>query len=294
MNSPFRLGAVLGHCVLSGIALFASAGPAVGGAVFDYGQIPPENIISARIDIDVASMVAHRYIGGTEMNFFKLLDLRGASDPFLDPLDLSYQLFGDSHWPAIPSINQGALETGWIGADIPQVWFPVIGRDHVGIWALLTDTDDAMFAIDFISLTIHTTTGVVTAYYGWPVGGENNGFGIGLPDFGNLPERRCHGHGFRRDHQQQVYDSGTGVVAPVRTPARDSDSSRRPRTTAIARPPNVELCSGDGMPSADGAGACERRVAWFRSSGDPGGVHVRRLVGQPAAGGFLRAWIGPL
>ena len=45
-----------------------------------------------------------------------------------------------------------------------------------------------MFAMDVIALTIVTDTETIESYYGWPVGSENNGFGIGIPDGGDLPD----------------------------------------------------------------------------------------------------------
>jgi hypothetical protein len=55
------------------------------------------------------------------------------------------------------------------------------------LWFLATDTNDALFAIDFLSLTIETANESIEAFHGWPIGDENNGFGLGIPDGGNLP-----------------------------------------------------------------------------------------------------------
>ena len=53
--------------------------------------------------------------------------------------------------------------------------------------ACMERAGDAMFAIDFLSLTIETAIETTVPYYGWPIGSENNGFGIGLADGGDLP-----------------------------------------------------------------------------------------------------------
>jgi hypothetical protein len=81
----------------------------------------------------------------------------------------------------------GALETGIVSAPIASSFYPVLAAGRVGLEALFTDTVDGAFAIDCIALTIQTSSGDVTSYYGWPIGGENNGFGIGLADGAALP-----------------------------------------------------------------------------------------------------------
>ena len=82
----------------------------------------------------------------------------------------------------------GVLETGWVSADIDSSFYAALAGGNVGLRALFTDTVDAMFAMDFISLTIVTDIETVVSNYGWPVGNENNGFGIGIADGGDLPD----------------------------------------------------------------------------------------------------------
>jgi len=169
------------------VAAFACTSDlAHGDPIFVYDPIPQEDIVSAWFSMDVAAMVAHRYIGPYEVNFVHLLDFHTG----LPALDLSDELFGTASWPdPDPPMDQGDLETGIVTAGIPASWFQALAADGIGIYATLTDTDDAMFAIDFLSLTIETTDGSVQAYYGWPVGNENNGFGLDppIPDNGPLP-----------------------------------------------------------------------------------------------------------
>jgi hypothetical protein len=130
-------------------------------------------------------MNAHRYVGDHETNFAVLVDCDTPHG--LPDYDLSDDLFGTSPSPGDPQVDMGPLETGWISAEIESSFFPALAGGNVGLRALFTDTVDAMFAVDFVGLTIVTDTGVVESHYGWPVGDENNGFGIGLADGGDLP-----------------------------------------------------------------------------------------------------------
>ena len=81
----------------------------------------------------------------------------------------------------------GPLETGIFSVSIDSLFFPALAGGSIGLNALFTDTVDAMFAIDFVSLTVETSVTTIESFYGWPVGSENNGFGIGLVDGGDLP-----------------------------------------------------------------------------------------------------------
>ena len=151
-------------------------------AIFSYDPIT-EPIISAKFSVDFAALVAHRTVSGYEVNFARLLDMTGG----LGEYDLSDDLFGMAAHPDTPLVNMGDLETGIITADIDVSFFPALAGGDIGLNALFTDTDDAMFAIDYISLTIETNPVTIESFYGWPVGNENNGFGIGLADGANLP-----------------------------------------------------------------------------------------------------------
>ena len=75
----------------------------------------------------------------------------------------------------------GAMETGWVVADIDSSFYAALAGGNVGLRVLFTDT------VDSISLTIVTDAETIESYYGWPVGDENNGFGVGIPDGDDLP-----------------------------------------------------------------------------------------------------------
>lgn len=178
MCAPGRLGvAVL--CIV----LFQGAGVLRADPAFIYPAIA-DPIQSASFSIDFAAMNAHRSVGGYETNFAKLVDCGSGGLP---DLDLSDALFGTAAYPASPQIDMGALQTGIVSVPIDAAFFPALAGGQVGLRALLTDTDDAMFAMDFIGLTVQTNAGTLHSYYGTPIGNENNGFGIGLPDGGDLP-----------------------------------------------------------------------------------------------------------
>lgn len=145
---------------------------------FNYPPIEGD-ILSAAFSVDFAALTAHRTIFGEQVNAAMLLDLTTG----LPPLDLSDDLFGTASWPDPPRVDMGPLETGIISAGIDPLFFPALESGDVGLWALFTDTDDALFAIDTIFLTIETDTGIIESHYG----SDNDGFGIGIPDFGDLP-----------------------------------------------------------------------------------------------------------
>jgi len=171
--------------VISLLLLFSAVTASAGTAAFTYDPIPVGDIVSAAFSVDFAALTAHRYVGGDEVNYCKLIGLGGS----LPDYDLSDDLFGTEAFPdPWPTIDMGPLETGWVSADIDSSFFAVLATGEVGLDALFTDTDDAMFAVDFISLTISGTGfDEVISPYGYPVGNENNGFGIDLPDGGDLP-----------------------------------------------------------------------------------------------------------
>ncbi|MBW8001197.1 MAG: PEP-CTERM sorting domain-containing protein [Planctomycetes bacterium] len=151
-------------------------------ATFVYDPIT-EPITSATFSADFAALVAHRNLFGYEVNFAKLYDPTGS----LGMYDLSDDLFGTAAYPAVPLVNMGDLETGIVSVAIDPSFFPALAGGSIGLDFLFTDTDDSMFAIDFVSLTIQTDAATIESYFGWPVGDENNGFGIGLADGEDLP-----------------------------------------------------------------------------------------------------------
>ncbi|MCK4660092.1 MAG: PEP-CTERM sorting domain-containing protein [Phycisphaerae bacterium] len=170
--------------VVAGVlSLYMASGAwAVGGA-FEYDAISDE-IVSASFSVDFAAMNAHRAIDTFETNFVHLIDLSMG----LGACDVSDELFGAASPPDDPLIDMGLLETGIFSADIDSSFFPALAGGSIGLEALFTDTLDGLFAIDFVALTIETSVGMVESYYGWPEGNENNGFGLDIPDGGDLPD----------------------------------------------------------------------------------------------------------
>ncbi|MBN2563008.1 MAG: PEP-CTERM sorting domain-containing protein [Phycisphaerae bacterium] len=162
----------------------ASAAKADGSAAFLYDPIS-EPIVSATFSGDFAALTAHRTIGEFEVNFAWLLDLCTG----LPDLDLSDALFGTSVFPNPADVDMGPQETGIISASIDPSFFPALQCGSVGLAAVFTDTNDALFAVDFLSLTIETAGETIESFYGWPIGDENNGYGLAppIPDGGDLP-----------------------------------------------------------------------------------------------------------
>ena len=174
------------QCVaLAGVLMLLSASAVRATIAFQYDPIV-DPIVSASFSVDFAAMNAHRTVSGFEMNFVQLVDCNPGGG--LPDLDLSDDFFGTASPPDDPILDLGVLETGWVSADIDASFFPALAAGNVGLKALFTDTVDAMFAMDLIALTIETgSRTTVTSFYGWPIGNENNGFGIGVPDGGDLP-----------------------------------------------------------------------------------------------------------
>jgi len=176
--------AINGQSIFAVAMMFGTASVAKAGVAFQYDPIA-NPITEAWFSVDFAAMNAHRTLSGYEMNFVQLVDCNVGSN--LPDYDLSDDLFGTSVFPDTPDIDMGILETGIITASIDSSFYDVLAGGNVGLIALFTDTVDAMFAMDFISLTIETSSDTIVSYYGWPEGNENNGFGIGLADGGDLP-----------------------------------------------------------------------------------------------------------
>lgn len=132
-----------------------------------------EPIISATFNADFAALVAHRTIVGEQVNMISLMDSSGGM------LDLSDDFYGTSELinGDVPKVNQGPLDTGVSSVSIPSSFFPVLQTGRVGVWFLATDTDDGLFAIDFLSLRIITASSTVESFID-----VNDGFKIGLAD----------------------------------------------------------------------------------------------------------------
>jgi hypothetical protein len=149
-------------------------------------------ILSASFNGDFAELRADRFVAcdpqptctntGAEVNRLVLFDPRGIHPS----LDLSLAFFGDSDaifGGGTRLIDQGPLQTGIHSAPIAASFFPVLASGLLGLDITITDTDDAQFAMDFLSIDVVTPTGLSTLV----LLDEHNGFGIGLPDGANLP-----------------------------------------------------------------------------------------------------------
>lgn len=149
------------------VALWSSS--ALGGAAFEYGPVG-EPIQSATFRIDLAGLNAPVFLAGHQINMAMLVTLDGAS------YDMTPDLFGGalSLAPDQSQVFEAAIDPSFFGA---------LMSGRMGLWATLTDTDDASFAIDYISLTIETGSGMIESFYG----SANDGFGIGVADNGSLP-----------------------------------------------------------------------------------------------------------
>lgn len=176
------MGRLVSGVVVCVVLLLCSQSAQGALATFEYEQIF-DPIISASFSVDFAALNAHRTVNSFETNFARLVDMSTELDDF----DLSDNLFGSASAPDDPFINMGPLETGIFSVSIDSLFFPALAGGSIGLNALFTDTVDAMFAIDFISLTIETSVTIIESFFGWPVGSENNGFGIGLADGESLP-----------------------------------------------------------------------------------------------------------
>jgi hypothetical protein len=134
-------------------------------------------ILSATFSADFAALTAHRTVAGFEVNSVTLV---GATNS----LSLSEALFGTADALSdVAQIAQGDLETGIVTAAIAPSFFAALAAGRVGLLATLTDTFDGLFAIDFLSLTIVTASSTTVAFID-----SNDGFRIGIPDGGLLPD----------------------------------------------------------------------------------------------------------
>ena len=160
------------------VLVLTAAAPAAEAAIFNYGAIS-DPILSATFAADFAALTAHRTFGGFEVNSAALVDMSGVLADFI----LSGALFGNTD-AAIPDpalIDQGTLGTGVFTVVVAPSFFPALASGSVGLLATFTDTSDGLFAIDYVSLTIQTASGMTTAIIGL-----DDGFGIGVPDGGTL------------------------------------------------------------------------------------------------------------
>jgi hypothetical protein len=155
--------------------LWLLANSARANQIFNYGPVT-EPILSASLDADLAALTANRTLFGTEVNSVQLMR------PGYSVLDLSDAFFGSAEFPDTPQINMGPLETGLVSVPIPPSFFPALASGSMGYQFLFTDTDDGLFAIDFLALSITTASGTLQSLLD-----TNNGFGIGIADGGLLP-----------------------------------------------------------------------------------------------------------
>jgi hypothetical protein len=171
--------------------LYATLGiPLAAGADLEYSfefDPPPGEILSASLAFDVAALTAHRYVGAYEVNHVELVDPTGG----IAPASLSHSLFGEAAFGEPAEFDQGTLQTGLLTASIGAEFYPVLATGEVDLRAVLTDTYDSMFALDAIWMIIETSGDEVIEplfQNGDPPPLANNGFGIGLPDGGELAD----------------------------------------------------------------------------------------------------------
>ncbi|HUU83415.1 MAG TPA: hypothetical protein VM243_07925 [Phycisphaerae bacterium] len=156
--------------------------PALAGALV-LAASPAALADTATFSVDLAAMTAHRYVADVEVNHVEFFYW----DTGVTLLDISDDLFGTAAWPdPSPQIDEGPVETGIVTVDVVDNadFFDALAAGNLGLKGTFTDTDDAMFAIDFLSLTGDT---IDDWYYGWPESGPNDGYGLGLADGGDLP-----------------------------------------------------------------------------------------------------------
>ena len=115
-------------------------------------------------------------MGGNQVNMVTMFDV---SPNNLGSVYLTSQLFGGGG-----ALDLGTQGTAVFDLTIPAPFRPALDYGRVGLWITLTDTSDAAFAIDFISVAIARGASVNEFFYG----SQNDGFGRGLPDFGLLPQ----------------------------------------------------------------------------------------------------------
>lgn len=159
------------------LALLTGLSSGTAWAGFFYTPIS-DGILSASFNADFAALTAHRTIAGEQVNKLILTALDGTV------LDLSDGFYGNSELLLgdTPKIDQGPLDTGIFSVAIPTSFFPALQAGEVGLLFLATDTNDGLFAIDYLSLEINTTAGTVESFID-----TNDGFKIGIPDGGSLP-----------------------------------------------------------------------------------------------------------
>jgi hypothetical protein len=173
-KAPMRAVVLIAACG----AVLHPATDAKGAAAFNFSPINASDIISATFTVDFAALTGARFfdVGGDllELNYVRLIDVSPVNPlPIFDMSDNLVDI----------EIVQLDIETDLFTAPVDLSFFPAFETGQIGLDALFTDTGDAMFAIDFISLTIQTITETIEVFYG----SLNDGFGIGIPDGGLLP-----------------------------------------------------------------------------------------------------------
>lgn len=172
LQNPLKLRSLIPALILT--VLYQPKCESATPFIFD---LESETIVSATFSADFAALTAHRFIGTSEVNDFTLMGSGGAR------LDLSSDLFGETEASTdVALIDQGLFETGIIPVNIDSAFFPAMAGGLVGYDGTFTDTNDALFAIDFLRLSIVTPSRTIEATIN-----TNDGFGIGLPDGGTLP-----------------------------------------------------------------------------------------------------------
>lgn len=268
MREPFQRSSIPLTAGLLGLsATLSAAGPA-----FNYGAIS-DPIVSATFSMDVAELTAHEFIGPSQVNWVTLIDVSTG----LPNDDLSGLIFGGVAYPGAPVVNLGPTQTAVISAPVNPAFYPALASGAVGLWATLTDTGDGVFAIDTLTLTITTTTATIMSHYG----SADDGFGLGVPDNGNLPAAlpgglAPTGTGFDEPvHSKSIYsvpEPGTlvmlglaGAVALFRRRDRNQPRLRRSRTAARAAALGAGLLAG----GAALGGVRINEILYAENPGDP-------------------------
>lgn len=173
-SAPLSAVVVVAACA----AALQPATDARGAAAFNFNPVKLADVISATFSVDFAALTGLRFFDDGsdifELNFVHLIDL--TPDNPLPDADLSDGII-------FIEFVMLQLETGIFTSAVDPSFFTAFETGKVGLSALFTDTDDGLFAIDFISLTIETITETIEVFFG----SLNDGFGIGIPDFGDLP-----------------------------------------------------------------------------------------------------------
>lgn len=261
----------------AGIIVCASSALAgISGAAFEYGPVG-EPILSATFRVDLAGLNAPVHLAGHQINMAMLVTRSGES------YDMTTDLFG-------AAVALAPNETQVFEAAIDASFFGALAAGRMGLWMTLTDTDDASFAIDYISLEIETLSDTFELFYG----SMNDGFGLAIADNGALggavrdvlPPNST-GTGFdetvssKSIHVVPTPGAGAALLAGLGAFAR----RRRRDAAGVA----LAAAAAAGLVGAAPAASAETQVVWldFENQHTPadGRLSFINVSGGPADGG---------